>query len=102
MDVEELQQYVEENSGVKDAFMEHTLGHLKEVNNALAPARRENSAILQHRADRMYDDFIEDLYDKIMTGLKLHRDDSPEKLATVIEEAEILDNVEESIQDAEE
>lgn len=102
MDVEELQQYIEENSHIKDAFMGHELAHLKEINDALGPAARHNQAVMQHDADRAYDAFIEDLYNRIINGLKLHRSDSREKWATVIEEAEVLDNVEESILDADE
>lgn len=102
MDVEELRQYIEENSHIKNAFMSHELAHLNEINDGLAPSRRHNAAVLQHDADRAYDTFIEDLYRRILTGLKLHRSDTTEKWATAIEEAEVLDNVEESILDADE
>lgn len=102
MDVEELRQYIEENSHIKNAFMSHELAHLKEINDGLAPSRRHNAAVMQHDADRAYDAFIDDLYNRIMTGLKLHRTDSAEKWATAIEEAEVLDNIEESILDADE
>jgi hypothetical protein len=102
MDVEELRQYIEENSHIKNAFMSHELAHLNEINDGLAPSRRHNAAVMQHDADRAYDAIIDNLYNRIMTGLKLHRSDSDEKWATAIEEAEVLDNVEESILDADE
>lgn len=100
MDVEELRQYIEENSHIKNAFMSHEMAHLKEINDGLAPSRRHNAAVMQHDADRVYDTFIEGLHNRIMNGLKLHRSDTAEKWATAIEEAEVLDNVEESILDA--
>lgn len=102
MDVEGFRQYIEENSHIKNTFMSHEMAHLKEINDGLAPSRRHNATVMQHNADRAYDAFIEDLYSRIVTGLKLHHSDSTEKWATAIEEAEVLDNVEESILDADE
>lgn len=100
MDVEELQEYIEQNSGIKQAFMDKTLEFLNQVNKAKAPANRQNKEMIQHQADRQYDTFVQQIYDKILAGTPLHSSDSAERWATVIEEAEILDNIEESIVDS--
>ncbi|ERL64236.1 hypothetical protein [Schleiferilactobacillus shenzhenensis] len=101
MDTDELADYIEQNSNVKTVWMEKVIAHLNEVNDHRAPAKRWNKAIIQHQADRMYDDFINDVHDKIMMAANVKASDSAQTWANTIEQNEILDNLEESIADTE-
>jgi uncharacterized coiled-coil protein SlyX len=100
LDTDELKQYIEENSSIKAAFMEKTMAQLNKINEERSPAIRQNNAELQHQADRMFDSFVDNIYQKILSGTPLTESDSAKQWTSVIEEAEILDNLEESIADS--
>jgi uncharacterized coiled-coil protein SlyX len=84
LDTDELKQYIEENSGIKAAFMEKTMAQLNKINGDRSSAIRQNDAELQHQADRMFDTFVENIYQKILSGTPLTENDSAKQWASFI------------------
>lgn len=77
--------------------MEKALPYLNDENLKRAPARRYNSAIIQRQADKLYDEFIEQVHGKISQQIRGERDQTAWK--KLIEQNNLLEELEDSMAD---
>ncbi|MBU7003875.1 hypothetical protein [Pediococcus pentosaceus] len=96
MDKEELLEYIEINSGVKDKFMEKALDYQNEKNQKRPFAKRWNKTKVERAADKMYDQVLTSIYDKLKNNIK---SSDSKKWAEFIEENNVLEDLEDSMSD---
>ncbi|WP_203649458.1 hypothetical protein [Secundilactobacillus yichangensis] len=77
--------------------MEKALPYLNDENLKRAPARRYNSAIIQRQADKLYDEFIEQVHGKISQQIRGEQDQTAWK--KLIEQNNLLEELEDSMAD---
>lgn len=77
--------------------MEKALPYLNDENLKRAPARRYNSAIIQRQADKLYTEFVEQIYGKISQQLRGEPDQSAWK--HLIEQNNLVEELEYSMAD---
>lgn len=77
--------------------MAKALPYLNAENLKRAPARRYNSAIIQRQADKLFDEFVEQLHGKIARQI---RDEQTQSAwIKLIEQANLLETLEDSMAD---
>lgn len=69
MNEDDLKTYLIKNSRVADLFMEKCLPYLQAQNEEKAPARRLNDTMLQREADKLFDEFIGNIYGRMTSQL---------------------------------
>lgn len=97
MNTEQLQQYVADNSQVETIFMGKATDYLNGKNKKRLAAKRWNEARIQRQAEKMYDQVIESLYNKLHTQVKANRFTPAETWIKFINENDVLDGLEESM-----
>lgn len=101
MDVEELKNYLKENSNVENLFTSKCLDYLTEKNENLPKAKRWPQEKLDREADKMYSQFLQGIRDKISTRFKGYAKHDPDKWRHFMEVNEVPDELEESVVDIE-
>lgn len=94
MDKEELSEYLDSNSDVKSKFMEKALDYQNEKNHNRQMAKRWNETKVERAADKMYDQVLTSIYDKLKANIKSSDD---KKWIMVIEENNVLEDLEDSM-----
>lgn len=97
MNKEQLQQYVANNSQVETIFMSKVVDYLNGKNKKRQPAKKWNEARIQRQAEKMYDQVIEDLYNKLHTQVKANRFTPADQWIKFIDKNDVLDGLEESM-----
>lgn len=93
----ELQEYLAANSQVETRFMEKAIPYLNDENLKRAPARRYNSAMIQRQADKLYDEFVEQIHGKITQQIR--GEESRSAWLQLIEQNNLLEELEDSMAD---
>lgn len=101
MEIKELETYLEENSKVKSIFMEKTMEFQQEKNAKKQPAKRLNEAKINRIVDKMWDQVLESIHNSIMKQMNGNINYLGDKWPQFIEDNEILDMLEESIESIE-
>ena len=101
MEIKELETYLEENSKVKSIFMEKALELQQEKNAKRQPAKRLNEAKINRIIDKMWDQVLGNIHDSIMRQLKGKTSYLGDKWPQFMEDNEILDMLEESMESIE-
>lgn len=101
MEIKELETYLEENSKVKTIFMEKSLEFQQEKNAKKQPAKRLNDAKINQIIDKMWDQVLENIHESVMKQLKGNTSYLGGKWRQYIEDYEILDMLEESMESIE-
>lgn len=101
MEIKELETYLEENSKVKTIFMDKALEFQQEKNAKKQPAKRLNEAKINRIVDKMWDQVLESIHNSIMKQMKGNINYLGDKWPQFIEDNEILDMLEESIESIE-
>ncbi|MCT4459259.1 hypothetical protein [Lactiplantibacillus plantarum] len=91
MDNETLKDYLANNSQVITIFMEKATDFLNRKNEDRAPARRYNDAEIAQQADKMLDDVIANIHDKIVPHT---REQTPAAWEQFLSENDVLDDLE--------
>ena len=91
MDNETLKDYLANNSQVITIFMEKATDFLNRKNEDRAPARRYNDAEIARQADKMLDDVIANIHDKIVPHT---REQTPAAWEQFLSENDVLDDLE--------
>lgn len=97
MDNEEFSTYFSENSNAVDMFCEKAVDFQEDKNKQRAPAKRLNNTMVANAAEKMVDQFIESVYEKIGLNIKEDQSSSRENWISFIEENEIFDSLEDSV-----
>lgn len=97
MNKNELLEYIETNSAVITIFKNKVRTDQKVKNKKLQPAKRWNEAKIERTVDKITDEFINNVYDKLAKGVKANRHTTKQQWITFIEEHEVLDELEESV-----
>lgn len=97
MNKNELLEYIETNSAVITIFKDKVRTAQKVKNKKRQPAKRWNEAKIERTVDKITDEFINNVYDKLAKGVKANRRTTKQQWITFIEEHEILDELEESV-----
>lgn len=101
MEIKELETYLEENSKVKTIFIEKAIEFQQEKNSKKQPAKRLNEAKINRIVDKMWDQVLGNIHDSIMKQLKGKTSYLGGKWTQFIEDNEILDMLEESMEEME-
>lgn len=101
MEIKELETYLEENSKVKSIFMEKALEFQQEKNAKKQTAKRLNETKINRIVDKMWDQVLESIHNSIMKQMKGNINYLGDKWPQFIEDNEILDMLEESIESIE-
>lgn len=97
MNRNELFEYIESNSTVITIFKNKVHADQKLKNKKRQPAKRWNESKIERTVDKITDDFINNVYDKLAKGVKANRHTTKQQWITFIEEHEVLDELEESV-----
>ncbi len=97
MNKNELLEYIETNSAVITIFKNKVRTDQKVKNKKRQPAKRWNEAKIERTVDKITDEFINNVYDKLAKGVKANRHTTKQQWITFIEEHEVLDELEESV-----
>lgn len=97
MNIEELDQYIEENSTAKTTFEEKALAFQQAKNEKRAFAKRWKPGRLQRQVDLMWTDILDNFYKKLAAAIKKTNSPSPDAWVNFIVENEILDELAESM-----
>lgn len=93
----ELHDYLAVNSQVEARFMEKAVPYLNDENLKRAPARQYNSAIIQRQADKLFDEFVEQIHGKI--SQQIRGEESRSAWLQLIEQNSLLEELEDSMAD---
>lgn len=99
MNNQELQACLAENSQVEPLFMEKALAYLNEQNMDKLPARRLNDTMIQREADKLFDQVLDDVNQKI--AQQAHGNTSPETWRAIIEQTNLIEQMEDSMSELE-
>ncbi|MDV0429354.1 hypothetical protein RXV91_00440 [Lactiplantibacillus sp. DA1] len=91
LDNETLKDYLANNSQVITIFMEKATDFLNRQNEDRAPARRYNDAEIARQADKMLDDVIANIHDKIVPHT---REQTPAAWDQFLSENDVLEDLE--------
>lgn len=91
MDNDTLKDYLANNSQVITIFMDKATDFLNRQNEDRAPARRYNDAEIARQADKMLDDVIANIHDKIVPHT---REQTPAAWEQFLSENDVLDDLE--------
>lgn len=94
MDKEELLEYIETNSGVKDKFMEKALDYQNGKNHKRPFAKRWNETKVERAADKMFNTVLDNIFDKLKPAIK---SSDNKKWIMFIEENNVLEDLEDSM-----
>lgn len=97
MNRNELFEYIESNSTIITIFKNKVRADQKLKNKKWQPAKRWNESKIERTVDKITDDFINNVYDKLAKGVKANRHTTKQQWITFIEEHEVLDELEESV-----
>lgn len=97
MNKNELLEYIKTNSAVITIFKDKVRTDQKVKNKKRQPAKRWNEAKIERTVDKITDEFINNVYDKLAKGVKVNRHTTKQQWSTFIEEHEVLDELEESV-----
>ena len=97
MNKNELLEYIKTNSAVITIFKNKVRTDQKVKNKKRQPAKRWNEAKIERTVDKITDEFINNVYDKLAKGVKANRHTTKQQWITFIEEHEVLDELEESV-----
>lgn len=100
MDIEDLRDYLQENSSVEDLFTSKCLQYLEEKNENRPAAKRWPQEKIDRVATKMYYSFLQNIHDKISNSKGLAKHD-PSKWENFIKVHNIVDELEESVVDIE-
>lgn len=99
MEITELENYLEENSKVKNIFINKAQEFQQEKNRRRQPAKRLNEARINRIVDKMWGQVLENIHDSIAKQLKGNTSYLGGKWRQFIEDNEILDMLEESMEE---
>ena len=88
---------IESNSTVITIFKNKVRADQKLKNKKRQPAKRWNESKIERTVDKITDEFINNVYDKLAKGVKANRHTTKQQWITFIEEHEVLDELEESV-----
>ena len=97
MNKNELLEYIKTNSAVITIFKNKVRADQKLKNKKRQPAKRWNESKIERTVDKITDEFINNVYDKLAKGVKVNRHTTKQQWITFIEEHEVLDELEESV-----
>lgn len=94
----ELLEYLEKNSTAVITFKSKTLDYQNMKNQKRQPAKRWNDTKVERAVDKMVQEFIESIHQKMIFNIK---SDSYESWQQFIEQNEVVDGLEESVNEME-
>jgi predicted helicase len=92
MEKTEFEEYLENNSNIKDMFMEKALTYQQEKNKERQVAKRWRDGRVEHETEMMWQQFFDGVYEKIRSNVK-----KGHKWEAFLEKNEVLDNLEMSV-----
>ncbi len=95
MDVDELTTYLDENSRVVSNFRAKMMAYEVEKNKRRQPAKRWNQTQLDRAVDKSQATFMKSVFDQLSGSISA--DKSAKEWATFIDDNEIADSLEESV-----
>ncbi|WP_424349218.1 hypothetical protein ACPBEH_11105 [Latilactobacillus sp. 5-91] len=98
MNKQELLDYLEQNSSAIDTFREKGLEYQNMKNQKRQPAKRWNETKVDRAVDKMVQEFIESIHQKMIFNIK---SDSYESWQQFIEQNEVVEGLEESVNEME-
>lgn len=101
MNEKEFAEYLDRNSNVRDKFSEKAMDYQIQLNDERAFARQWNEAEINRAVDKMYQQFLDSVYEKVQSGVDTaHRDDE-QAWINFMDSNDILDSLEDSTSELE-
>ncbi|TLQ05435.1 hypothetical protein FEZ51_01890 [Pediococcus stilesii] len=94
MNKEELEEYLEANSGIKEKFMDKALDYQVIKNKNRQPAKRWEFNRVEREAEKMYNKVLDSIYDKLKTAIK---SSDSKKWKMFIDENYVFEDLEDSM-----
>lgn len=97
MDREEFETYLNANSRAVALFRSRALSHQHSQNRKRAASKQWNEAVINSAVNRMVEQFIDNVYEKLRTSIKESKLHPYDSWVNFIETYEVMDSLEDSI-----
>lgn len=97
MDREEFETYLNANSRVVAIFRSQALAYQHSKNRQRSTSKRWSETVVASAVDKMVNQFIDNVYDKLKTNIKENKFQPYESWVRFIETNEVLDSLEDSV-----
>ena len=97
MDREEFETYLNANSRVVAIFRSQALAYQHSKNRQRATSKRWSETAVASAVDKMVNQFIDNVYDKLKTNIKENKFQPYDSWVNFIESNEVLDNIEKTV-----
>ena len=97
MDREEFETYLNANSRVVAIFRSQALAYQHSKNRQRATSKRWSETAVASAVDKMVNQFIDNVYDKLKTNMKENKFQPYDSWVNFIESNEVLDNIEKTV-----
>ncbi|WP_288528748.1 hypothetical protein [uncultured Secundilactobacillus sp.] len=101
MNTIELASYIQENSQVKDLFLERTCNYLNDKNRARSGKSKWSEARIEKQADQMFDRLVTNVYEKVAPQIKVRFRNNADSWVHFMQEHEIIAQLEELVSELE-
>lgn len=101
MNKKDFNQYLMDNAAGYKTFMTKSIEYQDEKNSRRQPAKRWNETKVERAADRMWNEFADNIYEKVNKNIRGNGNSTTEQWLKFIEQNDLLEELSESISEME-